>query len=241
MRAPDAAFADPRLAELYDLLDPDRSDLEHYVALAEEHGARRVVDLGCGTGVLALLLARRGLDVVGVDPATASLEVARAKPGAGRVRWIDGDARSLPPLALAADLLVMTGNVAQVFVDDDDWHTTLAAARSSLRRGGRLVLETRRPEARAWEGWDVAATQVDLPDGRRATVAREVTEVALPLVTFTSTVELDGEVLRSTSTLRFRPLDEVESDLRAAGFDVHDVREAPERPGLEHVVTGVKR
>lgn len=36
---PDATFADPRLARLYDPFDPDRSDLDLYVAIAEEWGS----------------------------------------------------------------------------------------------------------------------------------------------------------------------------------------------------------
>jgi ubiquinone/menaquinone biosynthesis C-methylase UbiE len=89
------AFADPRLAAIYDPLDPDRSDLDAYVRIAEEFGARRVLDIGCGTGVFALLLADRGIDVIGVDPAQASIDVARGKPGSERVRWICGDATAL--------------------------------------------------------------------------------------------------------------------------------------------------
>jgi 2-polyprenyl-3-methyl-5-hydroxy-6-metoxy-1,4-benzoquinol methylase len=42
-----------------------------------------VLDVGCGTGCLAVLLAERGLSVVGLDPAEASLEVAASKDPAG--------------------------------------------------------------------------------------------------------------------------------------------------------------
>jgi ubiquinone/menaquinone biosynthesis C-methylase UbiE len=94
----DAIFEHPRLAAIYDELDPDRSDLDAYLAMAEELGAASVLDVGCGTGTFALLLAGRGLDVIGVDPAEASLSVARAEPDAERVRWIHGDARALPAL-----------------------------------------------------------------------------------------------------------------------------------------------
>jgi ubiquinone/menaquinone biosynthesis C-methylase UbiE len=53
----DAIFEEPRLAEIYDPLDPDRSDLDAYAAMAGEFGAESVLDVGCGTGTLACLLA----------------------------------------------------------------------------------------------------------------------------------------------------------------------------------------
>jgi SAM-dependent methyltransferase len=175
-----------------------------------------------------------GLTVVGVDPADASLDVARAKQHADRVTWVHGDATALGR-GPGADLAVMTGNVAQVFVTDDDWARTLAAVHDCLRPDGWFVFETRRPEVRDWENWDVLPTTVELPDGSSLVVTRTVTEVALPLVTFESTTTLNGEVVPSSSTLRFRERDEVEAGLRAHGFEVVDVREAPDRPGKELV------
>lgn len=233
MRAPDPAFADPRLAVLYDALDDDRSDLDHYAAIAEEVGASFVVDVGCGTGSLAVRLAEAGLTVTGVDPALASLEVARGKPYADRVTWIHGDATDLPT-GSAADLAVMTGNVAQVFVDDSDWHATLDAILQSLRPGGWLVFETRRPEARAWEEWDIAPTEVSVPSGP-ITVRRQVTDATLPLVTFKATTTLGLQVLESTSTLRFRERADLERDLTTHGYDIVEIRDAPDRPGKEWV------
>ncbi len=113
----DECFRHPRLAALYDVLDTDRGDLGPYLRMADEFGARSVLDIGCGTGVFALLLAGRGRDVVGVDPAGASIDVARSKAGADRVRWIRGDATSLP--ALRVDLATMTANVAQEITGRD--------------------------------------------------------------------------------------------------------------------------
>ncbi len=135
---PDAIFAEPKLAEIYDLLDgPDRPDLAPYLAIADEFGAHSVIDLGCGTGTLACSFASRGFEVVGIDPATASLNVAKRKAEADRVRGITGTAAQLK--GLHADLITMTGNVAQVFVTDEEWMTTLCACRDALRSGGRLV------------------------------------------------------------------------------------------------------
>ncbi len=234
---PDRHYTDPRLAAVYDPLDPERRDLEVYAAIAAELGAGSVLDVGCGTGTLGCLLAERGLEVVGVDPAAASLDVARAKPFADRVRWLLGDATTLPPLQV--DLATMTGNVAQVFVTDADWAATLDAVRTALRPGGHLVLETRDPAREAWSGWtrDQTHVRTEVPGIGAVESWADVTEVALPLVSFRGTwvFGADGAVLTSDSTLRFRSREEVTDSLRAAGFVVVDVRDAPDRPGLEFV------
>ena len=232
----DAIFECPRLAALYDALDPDRSDLDVYRALADELGARRVLDVGCGTGTFALLLADDGFEVTGVDPAKASLDVARAKPGAEAVRWIHGDATALPQLEV--DLATMTGNVAQAIVDEQDWDGTLAGVYAALRPGGYLVFETRDPRYEAWTAWTrTASYEVTEIDGVGAVENwADLTAVNLPLVTFRWTfVFPDGDVLISDSTLRFRERDEVEAALAAQGYVVGDVRGAPDRPGREFV------
>ena len=106
------------LARIYDAFDADRDDLDLYVDLVGELEARHVLDIGCGTGSLPVLLTRSGITVTGVDPAAASLDVARDKDAADQVTWIHGDAMTLP--SLQVDLAVMTGNVAQVFLTNDD-------------------------------------------------------------------------------------------------------------------------
>ncbi|MGA4987738.1 class I SAM-dependent methyltransferase [Nonomuraea bangladeshensis] len=230
-------FEDPRLAAVYDPLDPDRSDLDVYAAIAAELGARSVLDVGCGTGTFALMLAARGLEVTGVDPAAASLAVARAKPGAGRVRWIHGDARALPPMAV--DLATMTANVAQAIAEPDDWAATLDGARRALRPGGRLVFETRVPARRAWLAWNRAESYrvTDVEGVGRVEQWFDLLDVSGPLVTFRGTwvFAADGAVLTSESTLRFREREEVEQDLDAHGYVVEEVRDAPDRPGREYV------
>ncbi|PAZ10116.1 SAM-dependent methyltransferase [Streptomyces sp. SA15] len=233
----DECFGLPRLAAVYDPLDPDRGDLDAYLRIAEEVGARRVLDIGCGTGVFALLLADRGIEVVGVDPAEASLDVARGKPGSERVRWIHGDATALPPLR--ADLATMTGNVAQAIVDPRTWRETLRGAYAALRPGGHLVLETRDPARRAWQEWNREASYgvTEIPGVGAVENWVEVTDVSGQLVTFrwTYVFAADGEVLTSDSTLRFRERQEIETELIAQGYVVEDVRDAPDRPGREFV------
>lgn len=63
------------------------------------------------------------------------------------------------------------------------------------------------------------------------------------LVTFESPniFEVDGTVITSRSTLRFRSREAVEASLRAAGFEVDEVRDAPDRPGRELVFIARRR
>ncbi|NKI44704.1 class I SAM-dependent methyltransferase [Streptomyces physcomitrii] len=233
----DECYGHPRLAAVYDPLDPDRGDLDAYLGMAAEFGARRVLDIGCGTGVFALLLADRGIEVTGVDPARASLDVARGKPGSERVRWICGEATELPPLRV--DLATMTANVAQAITDPATWRGTLRGAYEALRPGGHLVFETRDPARRAWEEWNRESSYsvTEIPGVGTVESWLETTEVDLPLVAFRSTYAFaaDGRVLTSDSTLRFRERHEIEAELTAQGYVLEDVREAPDRPGREFV------
>jgi SAM-dependent methyltransferase len=235
---PDQGFEHPRLVGLYDILSGDRDDLVGYLDIVEQLGAHNVLDLGCGTGTFALLLADRGAEVIGVDPAAGSLAVARSKPGADRVRWIHGDARSLPA-EVRADLVTMTGNVVQAIADPTDWHATLSGVYAVLKPGGYLVFETRDPAFRAWQEWnrDSSYEVTDVPGVGTVETWVGLTKVDGPLVSFrwTWVFETDGQSLTSDSTLRFRERDEVMTDLAIHGYAVEEVRSAPDRPGREFV------
>ena len=92
---------------------------------------------------------------------------------------------------------------------------------------------TRTPEASHQVG--------QTPDGVRVETWNEVTAVELPLVTFETTFRFPDDTVLSTSVLRFRSLDEITSDLDTAGFDVVDIRDAPDRPGREWVFVARRR
>ncbi|MFK7919771.1 MAG: class I SAM-dependent methyltransferase [Ilumatobacter sp.] len=248
MEAPDPIFADPRLAVIYDDVDSDRSDLDPYVAMASEFGACSILDIGCGTGSLACRLSLDGFEVTGLDPAAASIDVARSKAGADGVRWIHGDGAAMRGLGLDAsfDLAVMTGNVAQVFLDDSDWLATLSQVHRALRPRGVFVFETRDPARRAWEDWD----STDHPETVQTTVGPVETWLSLldvsdPLVSFRQhyrfLADESNDVVTSDSTLRFRSLDELRASLTSTGFDVDDVRDAADRPGREFVLVAHSR
>jgi SAM-dependent methyltransferase len=221
----DLHYVDPRLVELYDHDNPRGADTEFYLRLATDLGARRIFDLGCGTGVLTRELAAvEGRNIVGVDPAPAMLAVARRQPGAERVEWVEGDASTLG--APAADLVVMTGNVAQVFLDEAEWAATLRAIHAALRPGGHLAFESRNPQARAWEQWNRDATfeQIDSPYGPLQCWL-ELVSVSPGRVridgynVFTAT----GEVVVAGSELRFRSCAELTASLSSAEFTLEHV------------------
>jgi SAM-dependent methyltransferase len=217
-------YVDPRLVELYDIENPRGADTDFYVRLAAELDARRILDLGCGTGLLTRELAIDGRHVVGVDPAPAMLAVARRQAGADRVQWVEGDSGALG--TPGADLVVMTGNVAQVFLDDFEWDATLRAIHAALRPGGHLAFESRNPDDQPWQRWNRAATyeRIDSPYGPMECWL-ELVSVENGRVRFEghNVFTATSELVVASSELRFRSLAELTASLINAGFSVDHV------------------
>ncbi|HVX44769.1 MAG TPA: methyltransferase domain-containing protein [Mycobacteriales bacterium] len=222
----DDPYGDEQLVTLYDLDNPPGDDHAYYRALADQVGARKIVDLGCGTGVLtrALALALPGRTVIGVDPSPTMLGYARSRPGADAVTWIDGDAGALEPSA-DVDLALSTGN-AMMHVSPRAFPDVLGSLAATLRPGGTLSFETRNPAAREWERWTRDATY-----GERDTSFGhlrewlEVTDDRDSRVVFDAhNVFDDGRDAIYTSVLYFRTAEETTAALRAAGFASIDIR-----------------
>jgi SAM-dependent methyltransferase len=219
-------FSDPRLVAIFDAVNAytPSSQPRFYSQLAAEIGARSIVDLGCGTGLITCDLAERGYELIGIDPAPAMIEIARKRDRAGRVRWIVGDAGHLGEPD--ADLAIMTGHVAQFFLTDESWHAALAALKRALRPGGRLSFESRNPNAREWERWthDVKRS-VDDPSAGRIETWSEVHGVRDGIVSYSIHYRFvdTGEELVAPSKLRFRTRDELTSPLIDAGFTIERV------------------
>lgn len=220
----DLHYTDPRLVSMYDTENSGRNDFEFYIELATQMHATSIVDLGCGTGVLACDLSAGGHAVVGVDPARAMLDVARQRSGGQYVRWVEGDSASLDPAS--ADLLVMTGHVAQVFLSEEAWLSTLGDAFLALKPGGHLAFETLNPDAESWRQWTTERTfgTYDLDEDRFESWM-EVTEVHPGRVTVEghTVFASAGEHHIAASTLRFRTQIEIEASLSATGFRLERV------------------
>jgi len=151
MIVPDEIFESRSLAALYDHFNPWSPSDDFYLAQARETGGR-ILDLGCGTGMLACRIAADGLAVVGVDPADGMLQIARSRPGADKVAWVRGDGQSLR-LSERFDLAYMTGHAFQALLTDADAVAVLRAVARHLAPAGRSIVETRNPARQAWLEW----------------------------------------------------------------------------------------
>ncbi len=137
----DPLYRDPSLARFYDTANRWGPDFDFCMKLAE--GAGSALDLGCGTGELTAALAATRA-VTGVDPATAMLDIGRARPGGNKVEWIEGDARTVR-LGRRYDLVVLTGHAFQVFLTEEDQRAAFSTIAAHLSPTGRFVFDTRNP------------------------------------------------------------------------------------------------
>jgi 2-polyprenyl-3-methyl-5-hydroxy-6-metoxy-1,4-benzoquinol methylase len=144
-------FEEEFFASLYDSVNPWSASDDFYAGQAIENGGP-VLDLGCGTGMLACSLAARNLNVTGVDPSKAMLRIARTRPGGDKVNWIQSDGQSLR-LQQRFNFIYMTGHAFQQLLTDDDAVGLLRVAAEHLNSDGRFVFETRNPAAQAWLSW----------------------------------------------------------------------------------------
>lgn len=212
-------YDDARLAAIYDTDNPDGPDHDYFRALAAETGAERIVDLGCGSGILTATLTGPGRTVVGIDPAPAMLAVAAARPGGDAVEWRPGTSERI--VTGEADLVVMTGNVA-MHVLGADWSAALADVARGLRPGGVLAFESRNPAAEAWRGWNETESERDTVVGRLRESLVTTEPDAHGVVTMHCHNDfLDaGGVVDVDQRLQFRSREQLGTDLEGAGLTI---------------------
>ena len=121
--------------ERFDALAADGSDVHGEASFVFHYRPQTVLDAGCGTGRVAIELARRGIDVVGVDADASMLATARQR--ASQLEWVLADLTELN-LGRKFDIVVMAGNVP-LFTPPGTQPALVAGCARHVRPGGILI------------------------------------------------------------------------------------------------------
>jgi SAM-dependent methyltransferase len=141
--------------------------------LLRESDGTRVLDAGCGTGRVAIELAKRGFSVVGVDVDPAMLSAARAKRP--ELPWVEADLTDLAHVVDAEfDVALLAGNVLN-FVRPGTEGDVVRAVGERVAPGGLLVSGfSIRPDRLSLSRYDELTAHAGLqPVARWATWSRE--------------------------------------------------------------------
>jgi SAM-dependent methyltransferase len=206
-----------RIAEVYDEWYAPRMDPTDAVdLLAELAGEGRALELGIGTGRVALPLAARGVRVSGIDASRAMVERLRAKPGGGEIDVTIGD---------FADVAV-EGVFSLVYVPFTTFFALLSQAEqirclcnvaASLEPGGWFVLDAFVPDLTRYNNnqavftQEVGSTSVVLDASRHDPVAQRVDSSHVVLT--------EGGVRIYPVALRYAWPAELDAMAMAAGLD----------------------
>jgi SAM-dependent methyltransferase len=236
-------------AQAYDLVYQDKDYTAECAVLMDafENDAsrrvRRVLDLGCGTGGHALVLASTGFEVTGVDRSPAMLAEAARKARATKVdvSWVAADIRGLG-LRRKFDAAVMMFAVLGYQIEDADVLATLESARRHLAPGGILAFDV-------WHGPTVLA---EGPSERRRTFEhgnvrlervsrgtldqeRSTCRVDISLHEVNESGDSGGELTEHHEMRYFSP-EEIDKFASEAGFELVALRGFPDPslpPGAE--------
>ncbi|MDI7861384.1 class I SAM-dependent methyltransferase [Rhizobiaceae bacterium n13] len=220
MQNDDQLYCDPALVGFYDIENGWADDTAFCLRLGSE--VQSILDLGCGTGLLAAALAAGGHSVTGVDPACAMLDVARQREGGDAATFVAADARMLR-LESRYDLVVLTGHAYQVFLSDEDQLAVLRTIAYHLAPGGRFIFDSRNPAAREWLEWQPENSLRMIEHPQHGTVKAWNTaafDEPSGIVTYETHYQQasGGERWSATSRIRFTEKGRLEALLGEAGL-----------------------
>jgi SAM-dependent methyltransferase len=189
-------------------------DVSFYVAAARRAAPGPVVELGVGTGRIAVPVAAEGIRVIGVDSSPGMLEVCRERAESagvtGLVELRLGDLRT-PPVSERVELVICPFRSYLHLRTDEERLGALRAARELLVAGGRLVFDVFAPGDD-----DIAETH-----GRWLEREPEIFERAdWDTGTRTLTLSVRGPAGEATMALAWLSADEWRVLLERAGFEV---------------------
>lgn len=219
-------------SQYYDLLYKDKdyaAEVEYVCALLHKYTikgpCKSILELGCGTGIHAELMSRRGLSVHGVELSQSMLDAAMQRSAAaeGELCFAQGDARHYRA-GRKFNAVISLFHVLSYQIRQDDLRGMLKTASEHLDGGGLFVFDF-------WYGpavlWQQPALRVKRLENERVSVVR----IAEPVlhdadnvvdVNYTIFAEdrLNGQIekLEETHRMRYFFLAELDDELSRAGF-----------------------
>ena len=198
-------------------------DVDFYRELALASGGP-VVELGVGTGRIALPILAAGVEVIGVDLAPAMLAVAQRRAAeaglADRLRLVEGDMRTFA-VPETVPLVIIPFRTFLHNLTVEDQQATLAAAYRALLPGGHLALNVFSPDLRLIERRMMQGARRSEPFGAsREVLAEHAVQSGGQVVTSRLRWKEGGSVRRATLTLRYVFRAEMADLLEQAGFEV---------------------
>jgi SAM-dependent methyltransferase len=218
-------FSDPLLVSAYDALNAFGDDSDFWLRTIKKLAPKTVIDLGCGTGLLTIDLASRGYKMIGIEPAGAMLDIARKKPDAEKVQWVEGGYEKFEDLE--ADMVLMTSHVAQFFLDDKGWREMLSASYKALNPGGYILFDSRTPIFPPYQTWPTEENPRRIRDLKFGPIDWYYTLLGITGNRVCYQLHFhfinSGKRITSTDELIFRSEEEISNSLEEAGFEVETV------------------
>ena len=220
-------YTDPAAYEAENAQNPYfEIDAPFYLKLAQQVNGT-VLELGCGTGRITLLLARAGIEITGLDVVPEMLEYARQKAVDLPIRWVEGDVRSFH-LDQKFDLICATGGVFNMLLTRSDQEAMLSQVRKHLAPNGIFAIDVvvPRPEWMTGNQEEEAWDSYDTEDGRKIHLSGTDHYDSIQQIKYEVAnrrwQKADGHMITKTTTFGFRYIfpQEMQALLHYNGFTI---------------------
>jgi len=208
-----------RVADVYDEWYKPADTAAEVALLAELAHGGRALELGIGTGRVAIPLAARGVEVHGIDASPAMVERMRAKPGGDAIAVTIGDMADVPVDGRFALVFVVFNTFFQLYSQETQLQC-FANVADHLHPSGRFVIHAFVPDtSRVEAGEHLAVKEASLDRVRLDASVFDAQEQRLD----TTQVRITGDGIRLVhAKLRFAWPPELDLMARLAGLTLED-------------------